>query len=120
MPAAACALSGLQSNGSTTAAVRAGADTTDQKIGDAPVQQKFELLLYKNVNTPDSPTSKVAVTGDWGPVELIHKYKGERDKADPKTWSVKIPVTAPGAKGLVRLKLKFESVLPELDKWPAS
>ena len=106
-------------DGSSTEAVRAGSDS-DQKIGDAPVQQKFELRLFKNVNTPDSPTSKVAVTGDWGPLELIHKYKGERDKADPKTWSVKIPVTAPGAKGLVRLKLKFESVLPELDKWPAS
>jgi hypothetical protein len=51
-------------------------------------------------------------------LELLHKYKGERDKADPKTWLVKLPMTAPGAKGIIRLKLKFDNVLPELDKWP--
>jgi hypothetical protein len=49
---------------------------------------------------------------------VIHKYKGERDKADHKTWLVKVPMAAPGSKGLIRLKLKFENPLPELDKWP--
>jgi len=106
-------------DGGPAEATRTGFDT-DQKMADVPVQQKFELRQIKNVNTPDSPTAKVIQTGDWGPLELLHKYKGERDKADPKTWLVRIPVTAPGAKGWIRLKLKFEGALPELDKWPTS
>ena len=104
-------------DGASSEVVRTGSDT-DQKLGDAPVQQKIELRLIRNANEPSSPTFPIT-TGDWGPLELIHKYKGERDKADPKSWWVKVPVGAPGAKGSLRLKLKFESALPELDKWPA-
>jgi hypothetical protein len=89
---------------------------TDQRIGDTPVQQKLELRLYKNIGDPNSPSSPIN-TGEWGPLWLIHKYKGERDKADPKTWLVEVPVGAPGASGFVRLKLKFERPLLELDKW---
>jgi len=89
---------------------------TDQKIGDAPVQQKLELKLFKNAGDPNSPTFSIS-TGDWGPLWLIVKHKGERDKSDPKTWVVEFPVGAPGASGSVRLKLKFERALPELDKW---
>jgi hypothetical protein len=89
---------------------------TDLKIGDAPVQQKLELRLFKNIGDPNSPTSSTS-TGEWGPLWLIHKYKGERDKTDPKTWLVEFPVGAAGANGFIRLKLKFERPLPELDKW---
>jgi hypothetical protein len=106
-------------DGGPAEGTRAGSES-DLKMADVPVQQKFELRHIKNVNTPDSPTAKVIQTGDWGPLELIHKFKGERDKVDPKTWLVKIPVSAPGAKGVIRLKLKFENPLPELDKWPGS
>jgi len=91
---------------------------SDQKIGDAPVQLKLELRLLKNVNQTDSPTFPIP-TGDWGPLWLIQKYKGEPQKGDPKTWLVEFPVGAPGAAGTVRLKLKFERALPEPDKWPA-
>jgi hypothetical protein len=92
---------------------------TDQKIGEAPVAPKLELKLIKNVNSPDSPSFPIA-TGDWGPLWLIHKYKGEIDKSDPqkKTWLVEFPVAAPEATGSLRLKLKFERPLPELEKWP--
>jgi hypothetical protein len=103
-------------DGGTSETIRTGSDS-DQKIGDVPVQQKLELRLIKNANEPTSPTFAIPFS-DWGSLELIHKYKAERDKADPKTWLVKFPVGAPGATGLIRLKLKFESVLPELDKWP--
>jgi hypothetical protein len=102
---------------SASTGTRTGHDA-DEKIGDAPLQQKLELRLIRNGNDPASPTFPAVVTGDWGPLELIHKFKGERDK-DHKTWLVKFPVGAPGAKGLIRLKLKFENELPELDKWPA-
>jgi hypothetical protein len=102
--------------GSNSEAIRAGSDA-DQKIGDAPVAQKLELRLSRNINDPGTPTYSIT-TAEWGSLELIHKYKGERDKADPKTWLVKVPMAAPGAKGLIRLKLKFENPLPELDKWP--
>jgi hypothetical protein len=102
--------------GGNNEAVRAGAET-DQKLGDAPVAQKIELRILKNVNDPASPKFVIA-TSDWGPLELIHKYKSERDKTDPKTWLVRLPVGAPGAKGFVRLKLKFENPLPDLDRWP--
>jgi hypothetical protein len=102
--------------GNKSDAIRAGLDA-DQKIGDAPVAQKLEIRFSRNINDPGSPTYSIT-TSEWGSLELIHKYKGERDKADPKTWLVKVPMAAPGAKGLIRLKLKFENVLPELDKWP--
>jgi hypothetical protein len=53
----------------------------------------------------------------WGPLWLIHKYKGE--KVDPTSWLVEFRVPASGAKGTLRLKLKFDGALPALDKWPA-
>ena len=103
--------------GGNPEAVRAGSET-DQKLGDAPVQQKLELRQFRNVNEANTQTFPMA-TAEWGPLWLVHRYKGERDKADPKIWHVEIPVGAPGAKGSVRLKLKFERALPELDKWPS-
>ena len=41
--------------------------------------------------------------------------------ADAKTWLVEVPVELldPGAKGKVRLTLKFEKSLPKLDVWPS-
>jgi hypothetical protein len=102
--------------GGTGESVRPGSDA-DLKMGDAPVQQKLELRLFKNIGDPGSPTFSIT-TGEWGPVWLIHRYKGERDKAAPVNWLVEIPMTAPGASGYIRLKLKFERPLPELDKWP--
>jgi hypothetical protein len=101
--------------GGASETVRTESDA-DQKLGDPGVQQKFELRLIKNVNEPNSPTFPVS-TGDWGPLWLIHKYQGERSKADAKVWLVEFPVGAPGANGSIRLKLKFDRALPELDKW---
>jgi hypothetical protein len=76
--------------------------------------------MIKNINETSSPTFPIE-TAEWGPLWLIHKYKGERDKSDPKSWLVEFPVTAPGASGKIRLKIVFagDSILPELDKWPA-
>lgn len=105
----------LIAEGGTTETIRTESDS-DQKIGDAPVQQKLELRLIKNANEANSATFSVN-TGDWGPLWLIVKHNGERDKADPKTWLVEFKVGAPGASGAIRLKLKFERPLPELDKW---
>jgi hypothetical protein len=104
--------------GSTGEAISTGS-SDDQKLGDVPVQQKVELRLIKNVNEASSSASSFPInTAAWGPVWLVHRYKGERDKADPKSWLVEFPVGAPDAKGSIRLKLKFERPLPELDKWP--
>jgi hypothetical protein len=104
-------------DGGTGETIRTESDA-DQKVGDAPVAQKLELRLIRNAGEANSPTFSVN-TGEWGPVWLIHKYKGERDRVDPKTWLVEFPVGAPGTTGSIRLKLKFERALPELDKWPA-
>ncbi|HUR47143.1 MAG TPA: hypothetical protein VMZ27_14785, partial [Candidatus Saccharimonadales bacterium] len=104
-------------DGSTAEAIRNSMEG-DQKIGDAPVQQPIQLILIRNANDPKSVTYPIKTEG-WGPLWLVHKYKGERDKMDPKLWRVEFPVKDPGPNGWVRLKLKFESVLPELDKWPA-
>jgi hypothetical protein len=89
------------------------------KIGEAPVAPKLELTLIKNVNDPTAAKFPIA-TGQWGPLWLIQKHKGELDKSDPqkKTWLVEFPVGAPEATGSVRLKLKFERALPDLEKWP--
>ena len=103
--------------GGNNEALRTGSEK-DERLGEVPVQQKLELRLIKNVNEANSQTFSIA-TSEWGPIWLLHRYKGERDKADPKTWLVEFPVGAPGAKGTIRLKLKFERPLPELDKWPA-
>ena len=83
----------------------------DQKLGDAPVSQKLELKMIKNVNEASSPTFSIE-TSEWGPLWLIHKYKGERDKSDPKTWLVEFPAGAPGAVGKIRLRIKFASESP--------
>jgi hypothetical protein len=95
------------------------ASETDVKIGEAPVALKLELKLIKNANLPGSESFPIA-TGDWGTLWLIQKHKGELDKSDPqkKTWLVEFPVGAPEATGSVRLKLKFERALPDLEKWP--
>jgi hypothetical protein len=87
----------------------------DEKIGDVPVDQKLELMLRQNEGAQTFTNG----TAEWGPLWLIHQYKGQRDKLDPQTWLVEMPVWVPNAVGSVRLKLKFEGVLPELDKWPA-
>jgi hypothetical protein len=105
----------LVAEGSAGGSIRTDGET-DQQIGDAPVQQKLELRLFKNIGAENAQPFSIA-TGEWGPLWLIHKYKGERDKADPKTWVVEVPMTAPGSSGSVRLKIKFERPLPELDKW---
>jgi hypothetical protein len=107
----------LVAEGGTGGGFARARSDTDKKIGDAQISQKIQLVLKMNQNDPGSPTYPIS-TDEWGALELIHKYKGDRDKADPKTWLVKLPVGAPGAKGMIRLKLKFESVLPERDKWP--
>jgi hypothetical protein len=104
----------LIAEGGTGESVRTGMDA-DQKIGDAPVQQKLELRLFKNINDQNAAPFSIT-TGEWGPIWLIHKYKAEREK-DQKTWIVKVPMTAPGASGAVRIMLKFERVLPELAEW---
>jgi hypothetical protein len=88
----------------------------DLAIGEAPVQQKLELRLFKNIGATGSETFPI-ITGEWGPLWLIHKYNGEREKNDTRTWVVEVPMSAPGASGKVRLKIKFEGALPELDKW---
>lgn len=105
----------LIAEGGTGESIRTGSET-DQKIGDAPVQQKLELRIFKNIGDTGAAPFSIK-TGEWGPLWLIHSFKSERDKATPVTWLVEIPMTAPGASGYVRLKLKFERPLPELDKW---
>jgi hypothetical protein len=105
----------LIAEGSAGGSIRTETES-DLQIGDAPVQQKLELRLFKNIGDPASQTFSISA-GEWGPIWLIHKYKGEREKSDPKTWLVDVPMSAPGASGSVRLKLKFERPLPEMDKW---
>jgi hypothetical protein len=104
----------LIAEGSAGGSIRTD-NESDLLIGDAPVQQKLELRLFRNIGDTSAPFS--ITTGEWGPLWLIHKYKGERDKTEGKSWLVEIPMEAPGASGKVRLILKFERALPELDKW---
>lgn len=106
----------LTFDGGNNEAIRTGS-ALDQKLGDAPLQQKLEIRLIQNVNQPDSKTIPLT-TLEWGPLELIHQYPSEHSSTDPRIWLVRIPVPAPGAKGTIRLKLRFEHVLPELADWP--
>jgi hypothetical protein len=89
----------------------------DQSLGVAPVQQKFNLQLIKNVNANDLTTFQIA-SSDWGPLWLLHKYSAAQDHSNPKIWRVEVPAEAPGARGAIRLKLEFEKALPDLEKWP--
>jgi hypothetical protein len=104
-------------DGGNTETVRTESEG-DPKLGDAPVQQKLEFRLIRNAGDSNSPTHPI-VTPEWGPLWLIQHYKGEPDKGNRSVWLVEFPVGAPGANGAVRLKLKFERALPELDKWPS-
>ena len=108
----------LVCDGCNSETIRTG-DSGDQKMGEAPIQQKIELRLIRNTAEGASSQTFPIQAPEWGPLWLIHKYKGEREKLDPKTWLVELPLTAPDTSGSLRLKLKFDGVLPELDKWPA-
>jgi hypothetical protein len=91
---------------------------SDEKILDnTPVQQKLELSLRRNIDDPPI----LYRTPEWGPLWLIHKYKGEIDKTDPKrtAFLVAMPVWGTNVTGSVRLKFKFERPLPELEDWAA-
>ena len=94
-------------------------DSAD-KIGEAPVQQKLELLLTENALVANSATHPVPV-GEWGPLWAIYqsKDKAERDAKDG-SWLVEFPFQAPKLEGsgMMRLKIKFERPLPKLEDWP--
>ena len=89
----------------------------DEEIGPVPVNQKLDLVLIKSLNETNSKTFPIP-TEDWGPLWLLHKYPSKRDAADKTVWHVQMPLNAPDAKGVLRLKLKFENALPDLDNWP--
>jgi len=97
--------------------VRTGSET-EQKLGDVPVDKKVEFRIYKSINAPNEPTITNS-TKEWGPLWLIHRHGGERDKADPRNWQVEVPVEELGPAARLRLKIRFDRVLPERDKWPA-
>jgi hypothetical protein len=109
----------LVSDGVTGEDVRTGADV-DQPLGQPLIRQKLELLLIREIHSPKPETFPTLGTEEWGPLEWIHKYKGEKEKTNPQIWLVKLPISAPGTKGWIRLKLKFERALPDLDKWPGA
>ena len=60
-----------------------------------------------------------SVDVEWGPLWLLHQYKGR--KIDAANWFVELPVKGivAGDKALIPLKVKFERALADLDKWPA-
>ena len=83
--------------------------------GRVPVEQKFAIQLSQQANTP----AKSKDTDAWGVVWLIHKWGRAPSKADLTSWLVDWPVDEPGYQGMIRLKLKFDRPLPELENWPA-
>lgn len=109
----------MKLDGGNNDGIRTDNSLDDQKLGEAQVDQKIELVLTRNAGGSGLPTLSIA-TGEWGTLEWIHKFKGEKDKADPtgKTWLVRVPPGGQISNGVVRLKLKFETVLPDVDKWP--
>src|SRR5205085_7476741 len=106
----------LVSEGKDNVIIRT-AKEQDQPLGVAAVNQRIELQLIKNVNANDLTTFTNSI-GNWAPLWLLHKYQGQREKPNGKIWHVEFPVGAPGANGLLRLKLEFDRGLPELDNWP--
>src|SRR5262249_7179156 len=62
----------LIAEGSAGGSIRTD-NESDLPIGDAPVQQKLELRLFKNIgDTASAPFS--ITTGEWGPLWLIVKH----------------------------------------------
>jgi len=92
-------------------------ESTEKKLGEISVQQKVQLLLMRRDDDPKGPKFTNS-TPEWGPIWLIHQYKGERDKKDPASWAVEFPPGDSNANGVIRLKLKFDHPLPDLDQWP--
>ena len=79
------------------------------------VQQKMELRFCKNCGEQkDSPKENISM-GNWGPLWLIHKFKGERDKKDRTIWHAEFPFPKVTGNGTIRLNLKFPRALPESD-----
>jgi hypothetical protein len=52
----------------------------------------------------------------WGPLYLIAQ-QGGKPQADG-SWLVSLPTNDPTYKGSLRLALKFDQPLPDLDHWP--
>lgn len=87
----------------------------DKSIGDALLDKKLKLNFYENV---DSTTPVAVTTPDWGAVWLVFSYNGAMVNHDPTTWEVFLTSQDPKWKGPVRLVLKFDHKLPNLEKWP--
>ncbi|MDB6066617.1 MAG: type secretion protein IcmF [Pedosphaera sp.] len=88
----------------------------DEILGQCPVQQPFELLLYK----VDESTDKQSYKSDpWGALWLICKFKGvPAQKNDMTTWVVDWPIESQLSTGAIRLTFKFDRPLPGWETWP--
>ena len=88
----------------------------DQKLGSPTMDSALTFQLVQSAADPNARTSPYAA-GEWGAIALLHKFKNPQ-KLDATTWAVAWPLKATDGLGAIRLKLKFERALPELESWP--
>jgi len=91
------------------------ASLEDGVLGQMPVNQSFDLLLFKLNESTDKQTYKGEL---WGSLWLLCKYKGLPAKNDMTTWTADWPIESALSTGAIRLKFKFDRPFSGWDTWP--
>ena len=88
----------------------------DTELGKVNVTQGCSFQLFQR-DSDQQPGETVAEQGEWGPLALIAKYDSRpAQEGDYTTWIVKRPVS--GGSGDLRIRLKFDEPLVNLEHWP--
>jgi GTP-binding protein EngB required for normal cell division len=87
---------------------------SDQELGKVGLNKSCNFQLYRRDDDKD-PAQTIS-QNDWGPLALAAKYGKPAQEGDFTTWIVRRPVD--GGTGALRLKLKFDEPLMDLEQWP--
>ena len=84
------------------------------ELGKVGLNKSCNFQLYRRDDDKD-PAQTIS-QNDWGPLALAAKYGKPAQEGDFTTWIVRRPVD--GGNGALRLKLKFDEPLMDLEQWP--
>jgi hypothetical protein len=93
------------------------ASQEEKELGKVDVLGPCTFQFTRRADSTEKPTEQ-GVDKPWGPIWLITQYGG-KPSADG-TWTVAYPLDEIAAGGKLRLKLRFDEPLPDLDHWPAN
>ena len=87
----------------------------DEELGKVIVNKPCSFQLYQR-DTDPNPAETLASPGAWGPLALVAKYGRPAQDGNFTTWNVHWPIQ--GGNGSLRVQLKFDQPLVDLELWP--